>query len=314
MKKIFVTGASGFVGKYLISELLSSQKDIQIVGTFLNNEDSDLKNKIKLVKVDLGNSTEVEDLISTEKPDFIFHLAASTSPRDSFNDPKKTFDNNINSEINILEAVRKQKLNPRILITSSAEIYGLVSPENLPINEDTPLNPTNPYAVSKIAQDFLALQYFNSYKFDVIRLRPFNHAGPGQSENFAISAFAKKIAMVEKGELDKITVGNLDSKRDFTDVRDVVKAYVLLSEKGKSGEAYNIGSGKSHLLSEILSTLISLSNKKIITEQDQNLIIPLDNPDLVCDYSKLKAATDWAPQIIINQTLKDTLDYWRGII
>ena len=312
MKKIIVTGASGFVGKHLIKFL--SSKDLDLYGTYLNTQDEELAKLAKLIRVDLNNPKEVDDLILKTGPDLIFHLAASTSPRESFKDPKSTFENNINSEINILESVKNRNLKTRIIIISSAEVYGIVGQKDLPIDENTPLNPSNPYAVSKIAQDFLALQYFNSYKLNIVRLRPFNHIGPGQSDNFVVSAFAKKIAMVEKGKINKITVGNLESKRDFTDVKDIVRAYYLASEKSESGEVYNLGSGKSHPISEILKMLTSYSKAHIEVEQDKSLFMPIDNPDFVCNFSKFEKITGWKPEIPLEQTLRETLDYWREVI
>ena len=181
----------------------------------------------------------------------------------------------------------------------------------MPINENCPLNPTDPYAVSKITQDFLALQYFNAYGLKTIRIRAFNHVGPGQSPFFVISAFAKKIAEIEKGTLNEITVGNLDSKRDFTDVRDMVKAYSLIIEKGQPGDVYNIGSGKSYAISEILNKLISFSKKKIDVKIDKSLLRPIDNPELVCDATKIRKIIDWEPKVPIDKTLEDTLNYWR---
>lgn len=312
MKKILVTGASGFAGKHLINLLSTSGSDI--VGTYLNLSDSLPKDKAAFVKVDLNNEEDVRKLIRENKPDIVFHLAALTSPKDSFKQPKETFVNNVSAQINLLEAVREENLTEtRVVVISSAEIYGLVSKEDLPIDEDTPLNPTNPYAVSKIACDFLALQYFHSYKLDIVRIRPFNHTGPGQSSNFVVSAFAKKIAEIEKGKLKNLTVGNLEGKRDFTDVRDMVRAYVLAQERGIPGEVYNVGSGRSYEIREILDKLLSYSNVSIKVEQDPSLLLPLDNPELVCDFSKFSKDTGWKPEISIDQTLRETLDYWRGI-
>ena len=309
MKKVLVTGATGFVGKYLTD--LLAEKNLEVHGTSLEEGASNRKKII--TKLYLKDENQVSKLISTLKPDMIFHLAALTSPKDSFKNPKETFINNIGAEINILEALKNQKLKSRIIIISSAEIYGMVDPSDLPIDEDTPLNPTNPYAVSKLAQDFLALQYHLAHKLDVVRLRPFNHTGPGQSPNFVIPAFAKKIAEIEKGKLDKLTVGNLEGKRDFTDVRDMAKAYEMASEMGRTGEVYNIGSGMSYKIGEILDKLLSLSTVKIKVEQDPTLFMPLDNPELVCDFSKFASGTGWKPQIPIDQTLRETLDYWRSI-
>lgn len=317
MKRVLITGASGFAGSFL-AQFLSEKKDLQLFGTYLLDESkqnlSSVKN-IELRKVNLINEEEVSNLIDEIKPDFIYHLAALSSPSDSFLKPKETFINNVSSEINILESVRKSQAEAKILIISSAEIYGKVDKNNLPISEEIPFNPTNSYAVSKLAQDFLGLQYFNTYQLGVVRVRPFNHIGPRQSEKFVVSAFAKKIAEIEKGKRENIlTVGSLEAKRDFTDVRDMVKAYVLALEKGEPGEVYNIGRNKSYKISYILEFLLSQSKVKIEVKEDFSLFRPADNPELLCDSSKFKSKTGWIPEIKIEDSLKDTLDYWREII
>ena|ERR1035437_415607 len=318
-KKILITGASGFAGSHLL-DLLIKDSENNLFGTYYTEKGLEnlslQKDKINLVKVDLRNEKETLELIKTILPDVVYHLAAFTSPADSFVSPNETVINNISSQINLFEAIRKNNLtNTRILITSSAEVYGDVKREDLPMDEDTPLNPTNPYAVSKLTQDFLGKQYFSSYQLKIIRVRPFNHIGPRQSPNFVVSSFAKKIAEIEKGKRKPVLpVGNLESKRDFTDVRDMVKAYALLVEKGIPGEVYNIGFGVSYTISDILDKLLSLSSVKITIETDKTLFRPNDNPELVCNISKIKALTGWKPEISIEETLKDTLDYWRDII
>ena len=319
MNKVLITGASGFAGKHLIEYLLS-QKKFELTGTYHSIEnfnDSPLKEKIQWIKVDLTDAEDALNLITKTSPDYIFHLAAASAPSQSFKNPVFTFQVNVISQINLLEAVRlcQNKSNPRLLIISSSEIYGAIDPSQLPISEHAPLNPSSPYAVSKISQDYLGLQYFNSYKIECIRARPFNHIGPYQRTNFVVADFAKQIAEIEKGKKEPVMmVGNLNAKRDFTDVRDMVKAYSLLFEKGIPGEVYNIGSGKSHSIQEILDTLLSFSTKKISVKIDPQRFRPADVPDIICDNKKLVELTGWQPQISLAKTLQDTLDYWRGIV
>ena len=201
------------------------------------------------------------------------------------------------------------------MVISSADVYGLVSKDDLPIKEQTNFMPANPYAVSKITQDFLGLQYFLSYKLKIIRARPFNHIGPRQSPHLVVSSFAKAIAEIEKGKREPVfDVGNLSAKRDFVDVRDMVVAYSKILEKGQDGEVYNIGRGASYQIKDILDKMLSFSSAKIEVKKDSDLFRPSDTPDLICDNSKLKKTIDWEPIIPIEKTLKDTLDYWRNII
>lgn len=318
-KKILVTGASGFAGSHLIDYLISNNTE-NICGTYYSDKGienlENVKDKIELIKVDLTDEQQTQDLVKKVKPDIIYHLAAFASAAGSFTSPNKTVLNNISSELNLLEAVKKNDLlNSRILIISSAEVYGGVDEKDLPIDEHTKFNPTNPYAVSKLTQDFLGRQYFQADNLNIVIARPFNHIGSRQSPDFVVSSFAKKIVEIEKGKREQIfPVGNLEAKRDFTDVRDMVRAYFLLVEKGEKGEAYNIGSGVSYKISEILEKLLSLSTIKVEIRKDKSLFRPIDNPDLVCDYTKLKNLTNWEPEIKIEDTLKDTLDYWRDII
>lgn len=319
MKRILITGITGFAGSYL-AEYLVSKKDYNVFGTYLF-EDSlrnveSVKSKIDTIKIDLNLSEKVFDLIKKIKPDLVFHLAALTSPADSFKNPVGAITNNIAAEINVLTGVKDNNLySTKVLVISSADIYGLVKKEDLPIDEETRLLPTSPYSISKIAQDFLGLQYFLSYNLKIVRVRPFNHIGPRQSPHFVVSSIAKKIAEIEKGKKEPtLPVGNLEAKRDFTDVRDMVRAYVIALEKGKLGDVYNIGSGVSYKIKDILKKLLSFSSSKITVRRDKALFRPIDNPNLVCNASKFVRISNWRPEIMIDITLKDTLDYWRRIV
>ena len=319
MKRVLITGITGFAGSHL-AEYLCSKKEYKIAGTYLSNESlknvERIRSKIRLIKIELTNAKKVLHLVEKTKPDLVFNLAGLPSTADSFKNPAETLINNISLEINLLSAIKENKLlDAKILIISSAEIYGLVKKEDLPIDEETRLMPTSPYSVSKIAQDFLGLQYFLSYNLKIIRVRPFNHIGPRQSMHFVVSAIAKKIAEIEKGKREKVlSVGNLESKRDFTDVRDMVRAYTIALDKGKLGEVYNIGSGVSYRIYDILSKLLLMSSLKITVKSDKSLFRPIDNPELICDATKFIKISNWKPRIDIDTTLKDTLDYWRNIV
>ncbi|HVZ12341.1 MAG TPA: GDP-mannose 4,6-dehydratase [Patescibacteria group bacterium] len=315
-KKVLITGVTGFAGSFLAEHLLNSS-EVEIFGSYLTDDSlinvDSISDKINLTKIDLLNSPDVKNFISESSPDLIFHLAGLASPGQSFENPASYINGNVSSLLNILEEVRSQKINPKILVVSSAEVYGATDADHIPTDENAPLMPNNPYAVSKLAQDFLALQYFLSYKIPIIRVRPYNHIGPRQSPQFVVAAFAKKIADIEKGKMEPVLkVGNLTAKRDFTDVRDMVSAYVEILEKGEEGEVYNIGSGKSYKIEDVLNKLLSFTDTKIEIRQDESLMRPIDVPELLCDNSKMKKTTGWETKFGIDQTLKETLEYWRN--
>lgn len=317
-KKVFITGLTGFVGSHLADYLLSLNR-YEISGTYISPKSlsliSHIQEKVKPIQVDLMDEGVVQKVIREEKPDIVFHLAALAATGESIGNPKVVLTTNVILELNVFEAIRKANLlNCVVVVPSSALIYGAVKKEYLPIKENTPLFPTNSYAVSKIGQDYLALQYFLSYGMHIVRARPFNHIGPRQSPGFAVADFAKKIAEIEKGiKPNVMTVGDTSSKRDFTDVRDVVRAYGVLMEKGEKGEAYNIGSGKSHSIQSILEMLLSFSTVSIRVETDKKLLRPSDASDLVCDNAKIRQL-GWEPHIPLERSLKDTLDYYRSIV
>lgn len=318
MNNVLITGVSGFAGSFLASFLLKSSED-KVFGTYLSGNGQknieDIKDKIELRRVDLMEKDQVDNLIAEVKPTNVYHLAALASPAESFKDPSKTFHTNISGQINLLESLKNNGLqDTRVLIISSAEVYGIVSNENLPIDEETPFNPVSPYAVSKIAQDYLGLQYNLAYGINVVRARPFNHIGPRQGPNYAVSSFAKQIADIEKGINEPVMkVGNLETKRDLTDVRDIVRAYFLLSQKAKPGDVYNIGSGKSVKIGDVLEMLLGMSEKEIKIETDESRFMPVDIPDNRCDITKLTQDTGWSPEISLETSLRDVLDYWRNI-
>jgi len=312
--KALITGVSGFVGCHLAEFLL--RKKLKVAGTVLNKAEfsSSYKNQIKILEGNLLDASFIHHVIKNIKPDLIFHLASFTSPAESFLDPTKVVLNNVHITINLLEAVKDTlRENSKILMVGSADEYGLVREEENPVKENSPLRPANPYSVSKLTQDFLGLQYFLAYNLQIVRVRPGNQIGPGQRTDFVVSSFAKQIAAAEKGKQEPVVkVGNLEAIRDFTDVRDMVQAYFLAILKGKSGEVYNLGSGRGVKIREVLNKLIEFSKVKVSVEQDSTKMRPVDIPKLVLDSSKFRKLTDWQPKIGIEQSLEDVLNYWRS--
>lgn len=312
--RVLITGAGGFVGGYLCTHLLT-QTDWDLLGTFypsLPDEEPD-QPRFRRIAADLRDGEQTKALLSDFEPEIIFHLAAQSLPSSSFSDPWNTLETNIRSQLNILEGVRQLDLPSRVLVIGSAEEYGHPLSDELPLTEDSPLRPSNPYAVSKVAQDFLGLQYHIAHQMDVVRLRPFNHTGPGRPTQFVVPAFASQIARIEAGLQEPVMkVGNLDAMRDFTDVRDIVRAYHLAATEGESGEVYNLASNHPQSIRSLLDTLISLSTAaEIKVETDPALYRPVDTPLLYGSAEKFHRCTGWQPKIPFEQTLQDVLDYWR---
>jgi GDP-4-dehydro-6-deoxy-D-mannose reductase len=312
---VLITGVGGFAGSHLADYLLR-QTDWQVSGCVLPGWDcSHLDQRVICVELDLRDRLAVRSTLERIAPDMIFHLAAQAFVPVSWDDPWDTLENNIRSQANLLDALVKLGARPRLLVVGSNEEYGLVRPEDLPLDENAPLRTNNPYAVSKVTQDWLGLAYFLSHQIPVVRVRPFNHIGPRQSENFVVPAFAKQIAMIEAGKQEPVVrVGNLSARRDFTDVRDTVRGYYLALTQGEPGEVYNIGSGRSHATQEILDILASYSRVSLRVEQDPARMRPSDTPEIRCDPTKFYAATGWQPHISLEQSLRDVLDDWRARI
>lgn len=312
--RALITGAGGFVGEHLCA-YLRSHTDWQLLGIVYPGpvEESRCDSRLHLLWADLRDPARVMELVDSFAPDFIFHLAAQSFVPASFADPWDTLENNIRGQLNILEAVRQHGRSTRVLVIGSNEEYGRPRPEELPLTEESPLRPTNPYAVSKVAQDFLGLQYHLAYGVDVVRLRPFNHTGPGQSSRFVVPAFASQIARIEAGLQEPVVwVGNLDVARDFTDVRDIVRAYYLAAIKAQPGEVYNLASGRPQSVRELLETLLSFSTAEVRVEIDPERYRPADTPVVYGSAEKFHRQTGWRPEIPFQQTLWDTLEYWRG--
>lgn len=309
-----ITGAGGFVGRHLCAYLLA-HTDWEMLGTVYPQqvEAQPPEPCLRLRHADLRDPEGVRALVDEVQPDYIFHLAAQSFVPASFSDPWDTLENNIRAELNLLEAVRRSGRDVRVLVVGSNEEYGAPRPEELPQTEDSPLRPNNPYAVSKIAQDFLGFQYYLAYGVPVVRVRPFNHTGPGQAPRFVVPAFASQIARVEAGLQEPVMqVGNLDVARDFTDVRDIVRAYYLAVTQGESGEVYNLASGQAQSVRGLLETLLSYSKTDIRVERDPARYRPVDVPVVYGSSEKFHHRTGWEPQIPFEQTLRDTLEYWRG--
>jgi len=308
-----ITGAGGFVGGHLCAYLLA-RTDWELAGTVYPHpvETQPQEPRLRLRYADLRDPQGVQTLISEVQPDHIFHLAAQSFVPTSFADPWDTLHNNIRAQLNLLEAVRRSGREVRVLVVGSNEEYGAPKPEELPQTEESPLRPNNPYAVSKVAQDFLGLQYHLAYGMPVVRVRPFNHTGPGQSPRFVVPAFASQIARIEVGLQDLVMkVGNLDAARDFTDVRDIVRAYHLAVTQGEPGDVYNLASGRARSVRRLLEMLLSHSRAEIRVERDPERYRPVDVPMVYGSAKKFRQQTGWEPQILIEQTLQDVLEYWR---
>lgn len=313
--KVLITGITGFVGSHL-AELLLGMKGIEVYGIERWRSKTEniehINRDLVLHECDIRDASSVIKVLEEVRPDRIFHLAAQSFVVTSWSAPAETLTTNIIGQLNIFEAVRQIGINPLIQIAGSSEEYGLVYENELPIKETNPLRPLSPYAVSKVGQDLLAFQYYQSYKLNVIRTRGFNHSGPRRGEVFVCSNFAKQIAMIEKGLREPVIyVGNLDAKRDFTDVRDMVKAYWLSLEKCQPGEVYNISSSKVYSIKEVLDTLLGLAKVKVEVKQDPKRFRPSDVPVLYGDNSKFVKQTGWRPRITFQKTLEDLLNYWR---
>ncbi len=296
--RTLITGDTGFVGGHLISHL--KKEGHKIFG--LQRD----------FKADIRDASKLATVLKKVKPERIYHLAALASVAESWNKPKLTFDVNIGGSLNLFNAVHAHSPRARILAVGSAEEYGKSAEKMDRVKEDDAIRPVNPYAVSKAAQSMLAHQFFVSHGLHIVRTRAFNHIGPGQSPLYVSSSFARQVALIEKGaQKPIIEVGYLEALRDFTDVRDVVRAYALVLEKGKSGHVYNVCQGKARPVRQILEFYLSQSSATIAVKQNASRVRPADLSRLVGDPSRLRAQTGWKPRITFEQTLKDILNYWR---
>jgi GDP-4-dehydro-6-deoxy-D-mannose reductase len=314
--RALITGITGFAGSHLAEYLLAEHPEVEIFGTYRWRSRMDniehLDGQVRLVECELRDPTSVDRLIDVSRPDVIFHLAAQSFVPASWTAPSDTLGANIAGQTHLFESILRHELDPVVQIACSSEEYGLVHPDETPIRETNPLRPLSPYAVSKVGQDYLAYQYFQSYGLKAIRTRGFNHTGPRRGDVFVTSNFARQVARIEAGKAQPvIRVGNLEAVRDFTDVRDMVRAYWLAVTKGKPGEVYNIATGHGITIREMLDRLVDMAKIEVTIETDPDRLRPSDVEILIGDSSKFRADTGWEPRVPFETTLRDTLDFWR---
>jgi GDP-4-dehydro-6-deoxy-D-mannose reductase len=340
--RVLITGITGMAGSFLAEYLADHHPDVAVFGTFrwrskLDNlqdlrargqlnvldegqrvtDEAALRRvhrpgRVTVLDCELQDPSAVRHVVRAVRPDRVFHLAAQSFVPASWAAPAATLHNNIIGQVNLLEALREARLDPVVHVAGSSEEYGLVHPHEAPITEANPLRPLSPYAVSKVAQELLALQYWRSYGLKTLVTRGFNHTGPRRGQVFATSSFAKQIAQVEAGlQAPVLRVGDLEARRDWTDTRDVVRAYWLAAERGEPGEVYNVGRGACLRVGEMLGLLLGQARAKVEVRQDPARLRPSDVPLLWADVGKFRRATGWAPEIPFERTLADLLDYWR---
>jgi GDP-4-dehydro-6-deoxy-D-mannose reductase len=313
--RILITGITGFVGSHLAEYAL--ERGAEVFGSIRWRSKMEhmerLSDRVTLIESDLRDLLSVRTVLEQAQPDYIIHLAAQSFVAASWKTPVETFYTNVVSQMNLFEGMRQLGSSARFLVIGSSEEYGLVEPHELPIRETTPLRPLSPYAVSKVAQDLMGWQYFKSYSMHIVRARAFNHTGPRRGETFATSNFAKQIAEMEAGLREPVVlVGDLKPTRDFSDVRDIVRGYWLLLERGVPGEVYNLCSGLEWSIERVLNFLIGKSSlPQIEIRQDPARLRPSDVPVLRGSRQKIESALGWRTTIPLEQTLTDLLEYWR---
>src|SRR5262245_36957430 len=313
--RVLITGITGFVGSHMAEHALT--RGAQVFGPSRWRSKTDnvehLRSRITLVESDLRDVSSVRALVEEARPDYVVHLAAQCFVASSWQAPAETLTTNILSQVNLLEAIRALKLAPRILCAGSSEEYGMVYPDEVPIRETNPLRPLSPYAVSKVTQDVMGYQYFKSYGLHIVRTRAFNHEGPRRGDVFVTSNFARQVAEIEAGLREPVVrVGDLKPRRDYSDVRDIVRGYWLLLERGEPGEVYNLCSGRSWSIQQVLDFLLEQSTVKGISVRvDPARFRPSDVMILEGDPSKIEKATGWRVAIPFERTLEELLDYWR---
>jgi GDP-4-dehydro-6-deoxy-D-mannose reductase len=309
--RALITGIGGFVGRHLMVHLQAEGDTV--CGLARAADVAGMAESVEAFHADLSDRAAVERVVQAAQPEAVYHLAAQSSPAESMADPWATIGNNLLAQINLFEALLSAGLRPRVLVIGSSDEYGRVEPENVPTHEDVPLRPVTPYAVSKVGQDMMGFQYFAQHGLPVVRVRPFNHTGPGHDARFVIPSFARQIAEIEAGEREPVlSVGNLDVQRDFTDARDMVRAYRLALVAGTPGDVYNLGRGRSMRIAEMVDELIAMCRVPVQTRVNPALLRASDIPRQEADTRKFTALTGWQPRIPWHTTLADTLDYWRN--
>ncbi len=315
--RALVTGIGGFAGRHLARHLLS--EGIEVHGLIRPGRRDEtagaLGQEVSLHQGDLLHGEDADRVVQAVRPDLVFHLAAQAFVPESWRDPAATYVTNVLGQLRLIEAViRLDDPKPRLLVVSSNEVYGApAGAEELPVRETNPLRPNNPYAVSKAAQDLMGYQYVASHGLPIVRVRPFNHIGPGQTDAYVAGAFARQVAEVEAGLREPvIRVGNLDAQRDFTDVRDIVRGYLLAVRHGVAGEVYILASGRTVAIRSILDFYVSRSTVPVRVEPDPARLRPMDVPLVYGDSSKLRTLCGWEPAIVLETTLSDVLEYWRA--
>ncbi len=311
--RALITGINGFAGSHLADFLLTLPQMEVYGGVYGDCENIvHLDGRATFIAGDLTDPNFAQALLERARPERVYHLAGQAFPPASWQDPWTTLEINVRSQVNLLHCAAQLASPPRILVIGSMEEYGRIKPETLPVTENTPFQPDSPYGVSKVAQDLLGLQYFQSHHLPIVRVRPTNHIGPRQNEQFVTSSFARQIAEIEIGARPPVLhVGNLDAQRDFVDVRDMTRAYYLALERGEPGQVYNIGSGQPRSIHALLDLLLAQSRVPIRIQQDPERLRPSDTPLLYCSAAKFYAQTGWQPIIPLETSLRDILEYWR---
>jgi len=316
--KAFITGMDGFVGGYLAEALL--EEGAEVAGTVLNPSEplrigEKARQKVRTIAADIRRSGALDEPLKQLQPEWIFHLAAVSHVPSADHDPLPAFQTNVQGTLLLLEAVQRQCPKSRVMFISSAEVYGKAAPTQMPLTEDSPVRPANFYAATKRAGELWSEYYHRAQGLDVVILRPFNHIGPRQSERFVTSSFARQIAEIEAGRSEPLLrVGNLEAYRDFTDVRDVVRAYLLASRKALSGEILQVCSGRRVQIRRILDFYLSQCKVQVAIEQDPERMRASEVPERWGSYRKLEALTGWQPTRTLENTLRDILDSWRSEI